>query len=145
MHDPDPLPPEWYAAYPGTRYFPRWNVMAWTPRGVLDASRAETIIDWLEAVEPHIGDFNRFIDFSLISRVELDSEAVADLAIRRREGYAGGPVKTAIFADSPLTFGIARMYELLLSNVPIQVHVVSHLVAAADVLGVPVDVLERAG
>ena len=140
-----PLPPEWYAAYPGTRYSSRWNLMAWSPRGVLDASRSETIVHWLEAIEPRIGDFNRFIDLSQISRVELDCEEVADLAVRRREGYAGGHVKTAILAVSPLAFGIARMYELLLTNVPIHVHVVAQLAAAAEVLGVPVEVLEKAG
>ncbi len=37
------------------------------------------------------------------------------------------------------------MYELLLSNVPIHVHVVAHLSGAAEVLGVPVDVLGNAG
>ena len=139
------LPPEWYAAYPGTRYSSRWNLMAWSPRGVLDVSRAETIVHWLEAIEPRIGDFNRFIDFSQISRVELGCEEVADLAIRRREGYAGGHVKTAILAVSPLAYGIARMYELLLSSVPIHVHVVAHLAAAAEVLGVSVEVLGEAG
>src|SRR5436190_17398197 len=90
------LPPEWDADYPGTRYSSRWNLMAWTPRGGLDAFRAETILNWIEAVEPRIGDFNRFIDFSHVSRIELSCEDVEELASRRKEGYAGGPVKNVI-------------------------------------------------
>jgi hypothetical protein len=136
------LPPEWYAAYPGTRYLLAWTLMTWSPRGVLDASRAETIIHWLEAVEPHIGNFNRFIDFSHITKIELGIEEVAELALRRKEGYTGGAVRTAILAVSPLAYGIARMYEQLLANAPIDVHVVSQLSAAGEVLRVPIEVLE---
>jgi len=136
------LPPEWYEAHPGTRYFLEWNLMIWFPRGVLDASRAETIFHWLELVEPRIGDFNRFIDFSRISKIELSAEDVVDLASRRRHRYTGGAVKTAILAATPLGYGIGRMYEQLIDSVPIHVHVVSQLSAAAEVLGVPTDVLE---
>jgi hypothetical protein len=117
--------------------------MTWSPRGVLDASRAETIFHWLEAVEPRIGDFDRFIDFSHISKIELGSEEVTELARRRKDGYAGGVVKTVILAVSPLAYGIARMYEQLLANVPIHVHVVSELSTAGEVLNVPPDVLEN--
>ena len=118
--------------------------MAWSPHGVLDVTRADTILRWLEAVEPCLGNFNRFIDFSRISRIELGYADVAEIARRRNEGYAGGPVKTAILAVSPLAYGIARMYEQLIRSVPIDVHVVAELAAAAEVLGVPTDVLKQA-
>src|SRR6185436_3344230 len=104
------VPPEWYEHYPETRYLMKRGLMTWSPCGVLNASCADRILCWIEALEPRLGKFNRFIDFSKLSKVELAFEDVVQIARRRCEGYAGAPVKTAILAVSPLAYGMARMY-----------------------------------
>ena len=134
------VPPEWYATYRDTRFLSEWGVMAWSPSGVLGAGM---ILRWLETVEPRIGKFNRFIDFSTLSGVNLTFCDVVEISRRRCEKYGGEPVKTAILADSPLAYGIARMYEQLVSSAPIRVRVVADLAAAAEFLGVPAEDLRE--
>jgi hypothetical protein len=52
------------------------------------------------------------------------------------------PVKTALFADNPMSFGIAHSYELLVYDAMIQVCAFKERVAAAAWLEVPLKTLE---
>ena len=52
------------------------------------------------------------------------------------------PVKTALFADNPMTFGVAHSYELLMFDVMIEVRAFKERRAAAHWLEVPLKTLE---
>ena len=54
---------------------------------------------------------------------------------------AAEPVKSAFFAETTVGYGIARMYESLMEGAMIQVRAVRTRAAAAEWLGVPLDVL----
>jgi len=115
--------------------------MIWGPRGVIDSERANLALDWLEAAEPSLGAFNRLVDLSQITGVHLRREEIAAIAERRRERYAGESVTTVFLAGDALGYGVARMYEHLMTGSPIRVEVVALLTSAARILDVPADVL----
>lgn len=137
------VPPAWLAAFPGTRYLPQYRLVIGHPRGILDHSYIETMLHWIEAVEPQLGTFNRFWDFSEITEVRLNCQEVMAIAERRRERYVGESVKAVFLAPTPVHYGIARMYEQFTEGVPIEVEVVGLLSTAAARLGVPADELVR--
>lgn len=137
------VPPAWLAAFPGTRYVPELRLMIWGPRGVIDAEVAFAALHWLEAMEPAFGAFNRLVDLSHVTEVHLRRDDIAAVAERRREQYAGEPVTTVFLAGEALGYGIARMYERLMSGSSIRVEVVALLTSAARILDVPADVLLR--
>jgi hypothetical protein len=111
------------------------------PKGVLDATEALHIVEFLEIREAQIETgFNRFCDLTHLDGIHLSSSDVGQLASRRR-GYNPNDVrvKSAFFATEPLAFGIARMYEMLLNSPRIEVAVFSEMQAAADWLGVKLE------
>ena len=65
---------------------------------------------------------------------------VFQIAQHRRE--AEGPVKSAFFAGSIVGFGMARLYEELMKDATIQVRAFHERAAAAEWLGVPVEILQ---
>ncbi len=137
------VPPAWLAAFPGTRFLPQYRLMIGHPHGVMDHTRMETMLHWLEAVEPQLGAFDRFWDFSEIKEVRLDCDEVMALAERRRDRYFGEEVKTVILAPTPVHYGLARMYEQFMEGVPIHVEVVGRISTAAARLGVPAEELVK--
>jgi hypothetical protein len=135
------VPPAWLAAFPGTRFDPEWRLLVWAPRGAMNAATLDATLSWLEVVEPSLGTFNRLVDLTHITEVHLRADEIAAVAERRREAYAGEPVTTVFLAGTALAYGMARMYERLLSDTPIRVEVVALLTSAARILNLPADVM----
>lgn len=52
------------------------------------------------------------------------------------------PVKSAFFSDRTVGLGIARMYEALIQEAVIQVRAFRERAAAAEWLGVPLEILQ---
>ena len=52
------------------------------------------------------------------------------------------PVKMALFADNPMSFGVAHSYELLMYDAMIEVCAFKKRTAAAEWLEVPLKILE---
>jgi hypothetical protein len=52
------------------------------------------------------------------------------------------PVKSAFFSDTTVGLGIARMYEALMEEATIQVCAFRERSAAAEWLGVPLEILQ---
>ena len=110
-------------------------------RGVLDASMAEQIVEFLEIKEAEVETgFNRFCDLTHLEGIRISTADIVQLADRRR---AFNPndihVKSAFWATDPLGFGIARMYEQLLNSPRIEVRVWGDKQAATDWLGIKLD------
>jgi hypothetical protein len=137
------VPPAWLAAYPGTRFLPEWRLMMWGPRGLVSAPQVEAMLHWLEAVEPALGTFHRFVDLSYMVEMRLRADEIAAIAKRRRERYRGEPVITVFLAGTALAYGLARIYEHLMSGTPIHVDVAVRFSSAARLLGIPPDALRR--
>lgn len=131
--------------FPGARFHADWQLVTWFPQGVLDNERADKTVEFLEANE--VGDgvpFHRFTDMSGYRRILLGFEHVVRLARRRREGYKGPPVRSALLAERPISVSIARMYEELMLGSNIQVCTFRSRETAAEWLGVPESILQPA-
>ena len=135
-------PPEFIrGAFARTQYFPKFKLITWHPRGVLNDSFADQIVEFIE-MEEHIqaAPFNRYTDLSGLTEVRLKIDHFSDVGTRRRK--ASRPAKSAFFADKPVSFFIARLYEMLMEKATIEVRVFRKRRAAAEWLGVPMKVLE---
>jgi hypothetical protein len=126
---------------PGLRHYDEYNLVAWQPRGVLDDEMLDQIAEWATAIEKVFMSFNRFIDLSQLTSVAIRNRHVFDLAQKRAAQFIGRPVRTALLSEDWVGFGIARLYESLMENTPIQARAFRNRSQAAEWLGVPADIL----
>ena len=127
--------------FPHTRYSSEWHLLTWHPRGLFDDALADKLIEVIgseERVEKV--PFHRYADFSGLTHIRLKVGHVFDVA-KLRCGVAE-PVKSAFFSDTTVGLGIARMYEALMEEATIQVHAFRERAAAAEWLGVPLEILQ---
>jgi hypothetical protein len=142
--DSKPLPASRIIPGPAdVRHYPAHNLVAWQPQGVLDDCLLDEIGEWLCHIEKASAPFKRFVDFSRLTTVAVRTHHVFEFARRREEQFAGVmPVKSALFSDDWVGFGIARLYESLMKETPIDARAFRDRAAAAIWLGVPEKVLE---
>ena len=122
----------------------REALMVSRPKGILDASEAKRIVEFMEIkeVDTETG-FDRFCDLTGLDSIHLAAADVLELAVRRRTFNPNGAhVKSAFLATHPLAFAIARMYEQLLNSPRIDVRVFRELETAAEWLAVRPDRLK---
>ena len=61
------------------------SLMLWKPRGILDESTVNEMVEFIETVEERNGPpLNRFIDLSALETVDLNFEFVFHVALGRR-------------------------------------------------------------
>ena len=128
--------------FPGTRYYPKFKLTTWHPRGILDEPLADKLIAFVEW-EEYVQDapFDRYVDLSGISDVRIGVTHVIETARRRR--IAREPVKSALFADKPSTSNLAQMYERLMEGaIVIRVRSFGDRETAAEWLEVPLVLLQ---
>jgi hypothetical protein len=102
----------------------------------------DQIAEWLVHIEKAFLPFKRFVDFSQLTTVAVRNRHVFKVARRRAEQFRGvEPVRTALFSEDWIAFGIARFYESLMENTLIQARSFRDLAKAAEWLAIPVDVL----
>jgi len=124
------------------RYYFDHRLMAWQPQGTLDDLMLDQIAEWLVHIEKAFLPFKRFVDFSQLTTVAVRTDHVFKVARRRAEQFRGvEPVRTALFSEDWVAFGIARLYESLMENTLIEAHAFRDLAKAAEWLAIPVDVL----
>ena len=103
----------------------------------------DEIGEWLCHIEKVSAPFKRFVDFSRLTEVAVRTSHVFDFAQKRAEQFAGGtPVKSALFSEDWVGFGIARMYESLMKETPIEARAFRDRAKAAIWLGVPAEILK---
>ena len=127
--------------FPHTRYYPEWRLLTWHPRGLFDDALADKLVGVIgseERVEQV--PFHRYADFSGLTHIRLKIGHVFDVAKQR--SAVREAVKSAFFADTTVGFGIARMYEALMEEAMIQVRAFRERPAAAEWLGVPLEILQ---
>ena len=124
------------------RYYPDHRLMAWQPQGTLDDLMLDQIAEWLVHIEKAFLPFKRFVDFSQLTIVTVSTDHILKVARRRAEQFTGvEPVRTALFSEDWVAFGIARLYESLMENTLIEARAFRDLAKAAEWLAIPVDVL----
>jgi hypothetical protein len=136
------LPPEFIRKdFSGTWYHGRWRLLTWYPRGVLNEAFADQVIEFIE-MEERIQEapFDRYVDLSGLTHIRMGIDHIIHTARRRRT--VKQPVKTALFADNPMSFSVAHSYELLMCHAMIEVRAFKERSAAAHSLEVPLKTLE---
>lgn len=129
--------------FPDARYHAAERLLTWHPRGTLDDLLADQLTMVLEEEERvESTPFHRYVDLSLLTNIDLRVGHVFEIAQLRRG--AAEPVRSAFFADTAIGFGIARMYETLMEGAIIRVRAFSNCGAAAEWLGVSVELLQPA-
>jgi hypothetical protein len=123
-------------AFPRTWYHPRWRLLTWFPRGVLNEPFADQVVEFIE-MEERIQEapFDRYADLSGLTHIRIGIDHIIHTARRRRK--VKHPVKMALFADNPMSFGVAHSYELLMYDAMIEVRAFKERAAAATWLEVP--------
>jgi hypothetical protein len=125
------------------REYPPHNLVAWQPQGVLDDDLLDEIGEWLCAIEKTSAPLKRFVDFSRLTSVAVRTKHVFKFARKRAEQFAGvPPVKSALFSDDWVSFGIALLYESLMKETPIEAQAFRDRAKAAVWLGVPAEILK---
>ena len=119
------------------------SLILWKPRGVLDQSRVNAIIAFIEAVEKRNSKpLNRFNDLSALDAVDLNFDFVFRVALGRRLSAAPKPaVKSAFYVTSEVTTHYAKLHAVLTDYSPLDVALFTDRVAAAKWLGVPLEAL----
>jgi len=103
----------------------------------------DEIGEWLCIIEMVSLPFERFIDLSRLTEVAVRTSHVFRFARKRAEQYAGvTPVKSALFSEDWIGFGIACMYEGLMKGTPIDARAFRDRAKAAVWLGVPEEILK---
>ena len=143
-HDSEPLPTSRIIPGPADLlHYPAHNLVAWQPQGVLDDQLLDEIGEWLCHIEKASAPFKRFVDFSRLTSVAVRIKHVFAFARKRVEQFAGvTPVKSALFSEDWVGFGIARMYESLMKETPIDARAFRDRATAAVWLGVPAGILK---
>jgi hypothetical protein len=125
------------------RRYPAHNLVAWQPHGVLDGDLIDEIGEWLYTIEKASVLFKRFVDFSQLTEVAVRTSHVFKFARKRAEQFPRvTPVKSALFSEDWIGFGIACMYEGLMKGTPIEARAFRDRTKAAVWLGVPTEILK---
>ena len=125
------------------REYPAHNLVAWQPQGVLDDQLLDEIGEWLCDIEQASAPSKRFVDFSRLTRVAVRTKHVFHFARKRAKQVAGGtPVKSALFSEDWVGFGIALLYESLMKETPLDARAFRDRANAAVWLDVPAEILK---
>ena len=119
------------------------SLILWRPRGILDESTVNEIVEFIETVEKRNGQpLNRFADLSALDAVDLNFKFVFHVALGRRLSAKPKPsVKSAFYVTSPTTTHYAKLHAMLTDYSPLDVTLFTDRAAAAKWLGVPLEAL----
>src|SRR4026209_312472 len=142
--DSEPLPASRIMPGPADLlHYPAHNLVAWQPQGVLDDQLLDEIGEWLCHIEKGSAPFKRFIDFRRLTSVAVRTKHVFAFARQRAEQFAGvSPVKSALFSEDWVGFGIAQLYESLMKETTIDARAFRDRANAAAWLDVPAEILK---
>ena len=113
------------------------NLMVWQPRGTLDETYVDTMIEMIEQAEEDANaPFNRYTDLSRVDVVSVSFDYVFKVSLYRRIIYAGMPVKSAFYVTDRPTAEIALTHAVVSQDSLLLVKVFLDPADAAEWLGV---------
>ena len=91
------------------------SLILWKPRGILDESTVNEVVEFIEAVEKGNREpLNRFSDLSALDAVDLDFDFVFHIALGRRLSAAPRPaVKSAFYVATPSSTHYVKLHGML--------------------------------
>jgi hypothetical protein len=121
------------------------SLILWKPRGILDESTVNEVVEFIEAVEKGNREpLNRFSDLSALDAVDLNFEFVLHVALGRRLSAAPRPgVKSASHVATSASTDNVKLHAMLTDYSPLHVALFTDRAAAARWLGVPLQALSE--
>lgn len=119
----------------------KYNLSLWRPIGTITL---KIIVDELSdfvVLEKSRSRFDRFANLSEADFSQIKFEDIQKVYLLRKAKYTGLPVKSVFYVKSDLQFGIARMYQTLMTETPIGVEIFKTPIECAKYLNVPLEVL----
>ena len=129
---------------PDVQFHEDVRLLVWKPHGVLNEATLREIRELIGDLEAMSDEpFNRFSDGQALDAIDLNFRYVFDFALFRRLAYAGRPpVKSAILVSSLALAHYSKLHEMLTRGSSIKVRIFEDREAAANWLGVPVELLK---
>jgi hypothetical protein len=121
------------------------SLILWNPRGILDESTVNEVVEFIEAVEKgNRKPLNRFSDLSAPDAVDLNFDFVFHVALGRRLSVAPRPaVKSAFYVATSASTHYVKLHSMLTDYSPLHVALFTDRAAAARWLGVPLQALSE--
>ena len=112
--------------------------------GELNAKLASEWVEKLEEQEAGTTTLHRFHDVRDINAIHLSFDDLWEIAQRRLDSYQSGEATLSVFwVNTPLNYGIARMYQALTDGTPFKIEVLYKIEEVADFLGVDKELIEN--
>ena len=131
---------------PHMRFHAEARLLTWHPQGALDDQLLDRVVEFAEAEEAAAEQpFNRFGDLDGLTGIKLSFGHLYRVSQRRRAAYPWRePVKSAIYCSRGVGFAFAQIYAALMEGGLNEVRAFRSREAAAEWLGVPVEILVEA-
>lgn len=123
------------------QYISKHNISLWYPRGILTLERMVKDLNEFVELEKKYSPFNRFSNLTEADFSQIKYEDVRQIYLLRRAEYKSAPVKTVFLVKTDLQFGIARIYQTLMADTPINVEIFKTPQECANHLNVPLEVI----
>ena len=120
-------------------YISDLNISYWRPVGLITLKEIIDDLSNFVNLEKKITAFDRFSDISECDFSNIKFDDVRHIYLLRTQEYHGPPVKNAFYIKTDLQFGIARIYQTLMTETPIKVEIFKTPVECANYLNIPVE------
>ena len=129
---------------PDIFFKPAIHLLVWRPRGLLNEGAVNKVIAFIRDIEAKSDDNElRFIDTSGLNAIALNFRYVFHVALYRRTSRMGKrSIKSAFLVKNPEFEHYFKLHAILTDHSPLQVQLFKEIKAAADWLGVPLEVLQ---
>lgn len=128
---------------PDSWYDATHDLLLFRPDGVLSFERVRAYF-LAHCTQGYFQTARRYTD---LSQCTVQSAGFPDVAsvthLRRQTWKTTRPIVSVIYAPDPVTFGMARMYEQLLGDDLVTIHVTQDLAAAGRWLDLTLEVLQQ--
>lgn len=123
------------------QYNSKYNISIWTPNGILTLDGIVKELNEFIELEKNKPPFNRFSNLTEADFSQIKYEDVRQIYLLRRAEYKSVPVKSVFLVKTDLQFGIARIYQTLMADTPINVEIFKTPFECANHLNVPLEVI----
>lgn len=122
-------------------YLPHYNLSIWKPTSFVTLEEITDELDQFVQIERNNPSFNRFSNISETDFSNIKFEEVRQIYLRRIAEYKGPAVKSVFYIKTDLQYGVARMYQTLMTDTPIKVEIYKAPEECANYLNVPTEIL----
>jgi hypothetical protein len=126
--------------FPDLTFHDDLRLMIWRPRGIVDQSTVDKIVESIDALEVSLVEpFNRFTDTLTADMVDLNFQHIFRVSLYRRIAYSGAPVKSAVLVNSSEIAQYWKLHAMLTKGSSLDVRLFRERDEAAAWLEVPID------